>query len=206
MRAPAILRRVEHSFWCAGALLCGLCAGAYLEMRVYQAMENRRLEEALRDRSPRVLPAGPRRSPPRALGSLVGRLDIPRLRVSAIVLEGSDSRTLRVGVGRVPETANPGQAGNLVLSGHRDTFFRPLRKIRPGDRITLVTPAGGPYRYRVEWTAVVEPWDNASLKATPAPSLTLVTCYPFRYVGPAPQRFIVRARQMPPEGANTASD
>jgi len=197
MRAPAILRGLEYTFWCSGALLCGLCAGAYLEMRTYQARENRRLEEALRDRSPRVLPARPRRSPPRAAGSLVGRLDIPRLRLSAIVLEGSDTRTLRLGVGRVPETADPGQAGNLVLSGHRDTFFRPLRQIRPGDRITLVTPGGGPYRYLVEWTAVVEPWDNESLKATPTPALTLVTCYPFYFVGPAPKRFIVSAHRIP---------
>src|SRR6202035_319334 len=120
-----------------------------------------------------------------------------RLRLSAIVLEGSDSRTLDLGIGRIPETANPGAAGNVVLSGHRDTFFRPLRSIRAGDRIAMVT-RGGSYHYVVDWTAVVDPADTAVLKATPDRSLTLVTCYPFHYVGSAPQRFIVRAREIPP--------
>ena len=127
----------------------------------------------------------------------MGRLEIPRLRLSAIVLEGSDSRTLDLGIGRIPETAEPGESGNVVLSGHRDTFFRPLRGIRTGDRIAMVT-RGGSYQYVVDWTAVVDPADTATLKATPVRSLTLVTCYPFRYVGPAPQRFIVRARQVLP--------
>ena len=125
----------------------------------------------------------------------VGRLEMPRLRLSTIVLEGSDSRILRRGVGRLQETADPGDPGNVVLGGHRDTFFRPLRAVRAGDGVTLVTPGGG-YRYVVEWTAVVDPADNAPLKATPDRSLTLVTCYPFHYIGPAPQRFIVRARQV----------
>jgi sortase A len=93
----------------------------------------------------------------------------------------------------------------VVLSGHRDTFFRPLRGIRTGDRIAMVTRAGS-YQYIVDWTAVVDPSDTATLQATPHRSLTLVTCYPFRYVGPAPRRFIVRARQISPEPINTASD
>ena len=81
-----------------------------------------------------------------------------------------------------------------MLGGHRDTFFRPLRGIRAGDSITLATTAG-PYRYVVEWTAVVNPGDTGSLQATPDKSLTLVTCYPFSYVGPAPERFVVHARR-----------
>jgi sortase A len=197
MRVPALLRRVQYVFWFAGALLCGFYAGAYVEARFCQAMGNRRLEQALRPSGPRGLPASPQSLSPRAAGSLVGRLEIPRLGLSAIVLEGSDSRTLRLGVGRIPETADPGQAGNVVLGGHRDTFFRTLRHIRAGDRITLVTP-GGPFRYVVEWTAVVDPSDGASLKATTNRSLTMVTCYPFHFVGPAPRRFIVRARQVAP--------
>lgn len=196
MRGFAHLGRVQYAFWFAGALLCSLCAGAYLERCFYQAAENRRLEEAIRSNGMRPVPVpAPRRESRRAAGSLVGRLEIPRLQLSAIVLEGSDSRTLNRGVGRIPETAEPGHDGNVVLSGHRDTFFRPLREIRAGDRVTLQTPMGL-YRYVVEWTAVVNPSDTASLKATPDRSLTLVTCYPFRYVGPAPQRFIVRARQV----------
>jgi sortase A len=203
MRGFAHLGRVQFAFWIAGALLCSLCAGAYLERCFYQAAENRRLEEALRSHETRPAPVpSSRQELRRAAGSLVGRLEIPRLQLSAIVLEGSDNRTLSRGVGRIPETADPGDDGNVVLSAHRDSFFRPLRQIRAGDRVTLQTPMGL-YRYVVEWTAVVNPSDTASLKATPDRSLTLVTCYPFRYVGPAPQRFIVRARQVAPAVKNS---
>jgi sortase A len=201
MLAKVLLRRAEYALGIVGALASGFCAGAFLGSRIYQSLENRRLEEALR--SPRPQPPaapGPSR---RALGSLVGRLEIPRLGFSAIVLEGSDSGTLRAGVGRIPETADPGQKGNVVLSGHRDTFFRPLRGIRNGDGIVLVT-TGGRYRYVVDWTTVVDPSDTTSLKPTAAPALTLVTCYPFHYVGPAPQRFIVRARQVEREHVKLA--
>jgi len=135
-------------------------------------------------------------------GLLLGRLRISRLKVAVMVREGATESTLRRAVGHVPGTALPGNIGNVGLAGHRDTFFRPLRQIRAGDRVTLQTPIGL-YRYVVEWTAVVNPSDTASLKATPDRSLTLVTCYPFRYVGPAPQRFIVRARQVAP-GANNS--
>jgi sortase A len=204
MSGCALLRRVQSAFWVAGVLLCGLCAGVYLEARFYQAVENRRLEETLRNRGPRGFTVRPRLTPSRATGSLVGRLEIPRLRLSAIVLEGSDSRTLRLGVGRLQDTADPGAPGNVVLGGHRDTFFRPLRAVRAGDRVTLITPGGG-YRYVVEWTAVVDPSDSAPLKATPDRSLTLVTCYPFHYIGPAPQRFIVRARQVAPDASAATS-
>ncbi|MEO8594758.1 MAG: class D sortase [Candidatus Solibacter sp.] len=143
-------------------------------------------------------------APLRKEGDLVGRIEVPRLKLSAIVLEGSDSKTLSLGVGRIPETSEPGEPGNVVLGGHRDTFFRPLSGIREGDAIRLVT-AEGSYRYSVDWTTVVDPEDNAVLKPTPQPSLTLVTCYPFHYVGPAPRRFIVRAHQeLEPEAAPPA--
>jgi sortase A len=198
MRAHVLLRRVEYTLWIAGALVSGFCAGEFLEARIYQAVQNRRLEEALRSQRPQPPTTTPTpRREPRPLGSLVGRLEIPRLGFSAIVLEGSDSGTLRVGVGRIPQTADPGDKGNIVLSGHRDTFFRPLRGIRDGDKISLVT-ATGKYRYVVDWTTVVDPSNTSSLQPTPVPSLTLVTCYPFHYVGPAPQRFVVRARQVEP--------
>jgi sortase A len=198
------LRGAQWMFWLAGALLCAWSAGTYLDARFRQAMEYRRLEEALRERGPRGLPAAPPETPiSRKAGSLVGRLEIPRLKLSAMVLEGSDSGTLSLAVGRVPGTADPGQAGNVVLGGHRDTFFRPLRSIRAGDAVTLVTPRDA-YRYVVEWTSIVDPANREPLKATPARSLTLVTCYPFRYIGPAPRRFIVRARQLEPDASVAA--
>jgi LPXTG-site transpeptidase (sortase) family protein len=124
---------------------------------------------------------------------LVGRLEIPRVGLSVVVLDGDDERTLLLGAGRVPGTSRAGGTGNLVISGHRDTFFRPLREVRKGDQIR-VTTLDGVYPYVVKWTSVVDPSDTGVLADTPEPSLTLVTCYPFQFVGPAPQRFVVRAR------------
>ena len=112
MRGLTLLRRTQYAFWAAGILLCGLSAGVYLEARYFQAMENRRLEDALRRNVRGSVPAAPAHVR-RRTGSLVGRLEIPRLRFSAMVLEGSDSRTLRVGVGRIPGTADLDRRGNL---------------------------------------------------------------------------------------------
>ena len=192
MRLRVLLLQLEYGLWIAGALATGFCAGVLLETRIFQSVQTRQLEYQLRTERPRPPSERPERRPP---GSLVGRLEIPRLGFSAVVLEGSDSKTLRVAVGRVPETAEPGQEGNVVLGGHRDTFFRPLRGIRDGDQITLVTPEGR-YQYVVDWTRIVKPSDTSSLLPTRQPALTLVTCYPFHYIGAAPERFIVRARQV----------
>lgn len=129
-------------------------------------------------------------------GSLVGRLDVPRLGLSAIVREGVGSKTLRRGAGRIPGTALPWEpAGNVGIAAHRDRVFRPLKDIGKKDIITLTT-VEGTYRYQVEWTRIVTPKDTEVLHDTPEPTLTLVTCYPFYYVGSAPKRFIVRARQI----------
>jgi sortase A len=134
-------------------------------------------------------------------GSLIGRIDIPRLKVRAMVQEGVDDTTLRRAVGHVPGTALPGEDGNVGLAGHRDTFFRGLRNVRKNDRIVLETEKGD-YEYIVDWTKIVTPRQVEVLAPSEQPALTLVTCYPFYYVGHAPKRFIVRARQVktsPPE-------
>jgi sortase A len=124
---------------------------------------------------------------------LIGRLEIPRLDVSVIVMEGDDNRTLARAVGHLPDTALPWELGNAVLAGHRDTFFRPLKNVREGDEIRMTTTRGT-FDYRVFRTEIVEPDDLSVLAPTPVRSLTLVTCYPFTYVGSAPQRFIIHAR------------
>jgi LPXTG-site transpeptidase (sortase) family protein len=126
-------------------------------------------------------------------GRVVGRIEIPSLGVSTIIKDGEDAQTLRLAVGHIAGTAMPGGDGNVGLAGHRDTFFRRLRDVKAGDRIRLVT-TDGVFTYLVERTRVVEPDDVSVLDQTPEPALTLVTCYPFTYIGAAPQRFIVQAR------------
>jgi len=126
---------------------------------------------------------------------LVGRIDIPAIRISAVVLEGVSASTLRLALGHIPGTARPGDAGNVGIAGHRDTFFRGLSKIVKNDEIVLTT-LNGAYRYRVESLSVVGPAETSVLEPSPQPSLTLVTCYPFHYIGPAPKRFIVRAYEV----------
>jgi sortase A len=127
---------------------------------------------------------------------LVGRLTIPRLHLRAMVREGADEKTLCLALGHIPGTPLPGQKGNVGVAGHRDTLFRGLREIDKNDLILLETFAGN-YVYQVENTEVVKPENVSVLKTREYPELTLVTCYPFYYVGSAPERFIVRARQVP---------
>jgi sortase A len=119
-------------------------------------------------------------------------LRIPKIRLEVPVLQGTDDFTLNRGVGHIDDTAMPGTDGNSGIAGHRDGFFRGLKDIGPDDAIELETLRGKEV-YRVERTWVVDPEDVSVLDPTPARSLTLVTCYPFYYVGPAPQRYIVRA-------------
>lgn len=128
-------------------------------------------------------------------GEPIGRLEIPGTGISVIVAAGTDKLTLRRGVGHIDGTALPGEPGNVGLAGHRDTSFRGLRKLRPADRIFLVT-ADGSFEYAVESLRTVAPEQTDVLDPSSQPTLTLVTCYPFDYVGPAPLRFIVRAREV----------
>jgi len=127
-------------------------------------------------------------------GDVLGRIDIPRIGVSVAVLQGTTSRTLRLGVGHINGTALPGEPGNIGIAGHRDTYFRALKDIRRDDEIQLET-AAGITRYEVEWIQVTSPSDIGVLAPTTESSLTLVTCYPFYYIGAAPKRFIVHAHK-----------
>jgi sortase A len=132
-----------------------------------------------------------------------GTILIPRLGVEGNILEGADDDTLRVAVGHIPGTALPGTAGNTALAAHRYGYFKGLRGVRKGDRITVRTRAGT-YHYAVDHIDVVEVTDISVLAPTPTPTLTLVTCYPFDFIGAAPQRFIVRAHRL--DGDAGASD
>ena len=201
-RRHRIVRRVERLLIVVGAL----CLGCYLyvwgEARLYQRMEDQALDSILSS-APPATPAAPGTIVPHApppQGATFGRIDIPRLGVSSVIRVGSDARTLRLAVGYIPGTALPGEAGNVGLAGHRDTFFRKLRDINPDDEIVVTTP-DGTFHYVVQRTTIVEPKDVWVLNQTGAPLLTLVTCYPFVYVGSAPHRFIVRAALRSPSVA-----
>ncbi len=127
-------------------------------------------------------------------GSL-GRIEIPRLGISALIVEGTSYTALNRGVGHIEGTSWTGVPGNIGLSAHRDTLFRPLRNVRNGDEISL-TQAAKQFRYRVVSTKIVRPTDVAVLEPDGREILTLVTCYPFYFIGPAPSRFIVRAERV----------
>jgi sortase A len=131
-------------------------------------------------------------------GRPIGTLEIPRLGLSSVVLEGDDTAALLFGVGHLSDTPLPWHGGNSVFAAHRDTFFRPLAGIRRNDIIRFST-ADAEFEYVVKEIKVVEPTDLAVLNATPSATLTLITCFPFDYVGLAPNRFIVKAeRRLPP--------
>ena len=173
-----------------GLLIAGRGIYEVARGRIYQTWQGRQVDRAL-DSIPTQPVVGVRRVSYQ-MGSAIGRLEIPRLALSVVVLEGSEADSLRLGVGRLHNSSLPGEPGNVVLAGHRDTFFRSLREIRKGDQISLRTPQGM-FAYTVDWTQVVDPAETGVLQTTASPSLTLVTCYPFTYIGSAPKRFIVRA-------------
>jgi sortase A len=212
---PAV-RWIERFLLLLGLVCLGSVAYAYFDARFTEMEQGRRLDEAIRehregkpaaetDSFAALKTAEPSTAaPPPEEGALVGRLEIPRLGVSAIVLEGVESRTLRRGVGHIPGTVLPSQKGNVGIAGHRDSFFRALKDIGKNDTITFTTPEGT-YSYLVEWTRIVKPADTEVLDDPGTPALTLVTCYPFYYVGSAPKRFIVRAVPAVPATEGTAA-
>ena len=145
---------------------------------------------------------------PPAEGAVLGRVDIARLNLAAMVRQGVAADVLKVAVGHVPSTALPGQPGNFAIAAHRDTLFRALKDIRLGDLVTFQSSAGT-YTYKVVATTIVRPSDVRVLQPDggglipetrlvsnsdePRRLLTMITCYPFYYVGAAPKRFIVEA-------------
>lgn len=191
------LRWLERLLLVIGLASLGYYGYVSAESALYQAYETRELEAILASaaaRRPAPAAAGTATAVARvpARGETLGRLEIRRLGVSAVVRAGSDAKTLRLAIGHIPGTALPGDGGNVGLAAHRDTFFRRLGDVRPGDEVDVVTPDGA-FTYVVEGTRIVDPKDVWVLDPTERPALTLVTCYPFSYLGSAPQRFIVRA-------------
>ena len=173
----------------AGAIAVAVWAGSYLSGNIWQEWQSRAFDQ--RRAAP---PNKPNKEETHVeYGGIVGRLTIPRLHVRAMVREGASAGPLSVALGHIPGTAFPGQQGNIGIAGHRDTLFRGLRNVAANDEITFETPRAT-YVYRVESTEIVKPGDVAVLDPGPNPELTLVTCWPFEYIGSAPDRFIVKAK------------
>ena len=151
------------------------------------------VEELLAPSPPAVREVAPSVPKPPQSGEIIGRVDIPRLGLSAAIAEGDDDTTLRGAVGHLPDTPLPWhRRGNVALAAHRDGLFRPLEKIRLEDDVKVVTGRGD-YHYRVKKTQIVDPDDVWVIAPTERPTITLITCYPFSFVGNAPRRFIVQA-------------
>ena len=209
-RTNPFLRWSRYFFFTIAILTLGYCGYVLVETKLFQVYQSWRFQQAVQSSQPlasiaALPPATVEASPAPAQSSVVssregaalGRIEVSRIGLSAMIMEGIDSKTLRRAVGHFPGTELPGKQGNFVIAGHRDTFFRPLRKIQLGDEIMLTTLHES-YRYRVVSTRVTQPEDTSALDNFDDDSImTLVTCYPFEFVGHAPQRFIVRAHRIP---------
>lgn len=208
MNSRTRLRWLHRGSLLIGVVLLALWSGAWLESYAFQASESKKLEAARIERAfaPSAADVNVHAAfigPPEAGAKLrtrertdaLGRIEIPRLGITAIVAQGVDDKTLKRAVGHVAWTALPGRPGNCALAGHRDTFFRGLGDVRKYDWIRIVTPERT-LTYQVAWTEVVDPSRVDLLDSTDTRALTIVTCYPFKFVGRAPKRFVVRALQV----------
>jgi sortase A len=182
-------RYIEYVCWSAGILAIAWFGLVSWSSAAFQTQQSRRLE-ILRQTAAEKRLARP--------GDPFGEISIPRLRLSAMIAEGVDESTLRYAVGHFPGSSTPEERGTVALAGHRDTFFHPLAKVRLHDLVILKT-SNGKYQYEVVRTAVVGPQRIELVQSSPESDLTLVTCFPFRYIGGAPQRFIVQAVRIPSE-------
>jgi sortase A len=194
------MKRTSNILLLGGIAALVWCAVVWSSAVLFDWYEGRELDRSLHSTMP-----GSSHSVPLPSGILrphevIGRLEIPRLRVSTVVVEGDDPTALRFGAGHVPWTRLPAEYGNIGIAAHRDTVFRRLRDIALLDHIKFITKSGL-YEFEVNSTEVVRPEDVSVLDSSNRSELTLVTCYPFSYLGPAPLRFIVHARRVPAVGS-----
>jgi sortase A len=202
-KTHGIVRWSRRFFFTTGIVALGYVGFTIVDARLHQASAERSLKSQIEIRKEQPmggsseLCAGgclPVVRPPVKKGDVLGLMDIPRLGLTVAVLQGTSSRILRLGAGHIEGTPLPGESGNIAIAGHRDTYFRDLKDIRPKDEIQLQT-ATTLLRYEVDWVKVVDPDDLSVLAPSTESALTLVTCYPFYLVGPAPRRFVVHAHQ-----------
>ena len=191
-RMRRLVRWTQRLLFIIGVLALAYVGLTLLDARLFQSSAKRSLETQIHREEERH---EPQVKSAVKTGDVLGRVDIPRLGISVAVLQGTGSRMLRLGAGHIEGTPLPGETGNIGIAGHRDTFFRELKDIQPNDEIQIQT-ATGLFRYQVDWMRVVEPRDTTVLEPSSKEStVTLVTCYPFYFVGAAPKRFVVRAHQ-----------
>jgi sortase A len=179
----------------AGLLALAFCAIVLMRANLYQSEATRRFTGEPPPTVPKVYTTPqPNTTAPLmpARGSAIALLAIPRLELSTVVVEGADEPELKLAPGHIRGTSMPGKGGNVAVAGHRDTFFRPLRLIRMNDTITVKTHERE-FQYRVVSMEIVSPEDVRVLNPVGHDTLTLITCYPFYFVGSAPSRFIVHA-------------
>lgn len=191
--ARNLLLWMQRLFLTCSLTALGYCGFVMADSWAFQLREERQLASFLPE-----LPSRPKARPvarPVTASGLIGRIEIKRLGLSVIVVEGTTATALRRAVGHIEGTALPGQPGHIGIAGHRDTLFRSLKDIRQSDVITFTTPSGA-YLYRVVSTTITIPTDVAIIEPTLTQVLTLVTCYPFNFIGSAPERFIVRAERI----------
>jgi sortase A len=179
-----ILRCACYLFLAIGILALGYAGFVFADSHAYQALEMKKFKQAGPLSEPHIL----------VEGDVIGEIQVLRLALSAIVVQGDSPAILRRAVGHLSTSALPGEWGNVALAGHRDTLFRPLRDIRLGDEIRFKTRERT-FEYRVELIEVVAPTDIRVLESSTGHDLTFITCFPFHFVGPAPMRFIVRAHE-----------
>jgi sortase A len=180
-----ILGGVCYFFLAFGLLALGYAGFVFADSHGYQTLEMKKFKQAGLLSEPHNL----------VEGDVIGEIQVPRLGLNVIVVQGDSFANLRRAVGHLAKSALPGEMGNVALAGHRDTFFRPLRNIQLGDEIRFKTRERS-FEYRVESIEVVAPTDIRVLESSTGHELTLLTCFPFHYVGPAPNRFVVRAREV----------
>jgi sortase A len=186
--------RVVSRVLAVALIVIGLAALAWVGVNDLQTAAYRRSVEETLDRLGHSPPTETPRTAPASLstGAPVGSLEIVRVGLSGVVVEGDQDAVLDRAIGHLPDTPLPWQSGNSALAAHRDALFRPLRDVRLGDVLRLKTPYGT-FDYRVRETLVVKPTDVWVIDPTPTAMLTLISCFPFDYIGHAPERFIVRA-------------
>jgi sortase A len=213
--ASSLLSWSRNILFVIGIVALSTYGYSVLDARIFQAYQTQRFQQAVKEAQPSAI-VNASVNPPAKVPSPVqmtsrstaiftmtgqgdsplGQIVIPRIGLAVMIVEGTGNRALRRAVGHIPQTALPGKPGNVGIAGHRDTFFRNLTNIQKNDEITLTT-LDSSHRYLVDFSEVVGPDQIEVLEPSANAILTLVTCYPTWYIGPAPQRLIVRAHMVP---------